>query len=331
MKNHKHLFIGIVSLFTAYSIGSATVEAAPRVVTFSAAADKTLNQVKLPTFHAVNDPAHKVNQQKVKKTVKDLIFYTNINLTLGAVGKQALLYKDTQDLSAAFDGNYVHGGFSFNKGMKKFQGDNTTPDLLTGAAATKAALGHLKNLNLLPANSGDIHVLHVGGVAMAKMGDPQEYKKLTTVHFGRTYKGIKVMGASRARLSLGSKGELVALTYNWRKMKESKHALGAMVAKGKLKDHVKGKILKHHSKAAKFTVDRAELVMFDDGEGFFEPAFHVEGNKTYGGANSYTKPYDMLIPALNAPKSAKFPHMKMAKKPASLGDGGASVTPKDNE
>jgi hypothetical protein len=113
--------------------------------------------------------------------------------------------------------------------MKAYAIEGDTPSLPGRALAVPVALMHLQLLDLLPAETGELFVQHVGGMRQNKVmedGSTGYYDKLVTVHFGRKIDGIEVSGpGSKIVVHLGAYGELAGLNRRWVETKGCKRLL----------------------------------------------------------------------------------------------------------
>ncbi|UCH92658.1 MAG: hypothetical protein JSV88_20505 [Candidatus Aminicenantes bacterium] len=208
--------------------------------------------------------------------------------------ENCLLYR-SDDNTAKFEINKVTGDIFFHKGMAAYDGDGNTPGLPSKNQAPTLAKKHLKALGL------EKNALVLNGVDVLRKAvyDGQTskiYDKLLIVSFKRKLGGHPVLGASRVMALLGTDGELAGLIVRWYDVEKVK--VSGVVKN--VKDHLTNKIKDKQKDAHFVLVKKADLVMFDDGNGVIEPALFVQGEVTEGGA---TFPCDWMVPVLTNSKA----------------------------
>lgn len=259
------------------------------------------------------------------------------------MGEGILALRNEKDPSASFEMNTRSGNFLFNGGLAEYKKDISTPNLITGNKAESIALQHLEKLKLLP-DKNELQLINIGGLNMASLKPDKTteiYQKLITVRYDRILSDLPVMGESRIVVHLGSKGKLAGLIYNWSKV-ENEERLGPdqLLSDKKIKKTIESRLRKGARGAKRIIVKKADIVLYDDGIGQIEPAYHIQARLYYispdsitekddKAVNKYDIPFDFYVPVLKKP-IAFYPYMETAKIPPSEASE-FQITQKDNE
>jgi hypothetical protein len=220
------------------------------------------------------------------------------------------IFTSSKDSSAVFDIDSATGTFLFNAGMKGYSGEGSTRGLPSPREAPDLAREYLTKLRYLPDNKGEVVLTRVGGLGMAAAKDGRssdKYEKLVTVFFHRVLQDVRVQGpGSRILVHLGEQGNLVGLIRNWPEVKAQKVSENQVKSDELIRDAIQRRLLKMAGEAKEITVQKAELVLFDDGRGIIEPAIYVVAGARYQGpkrANGVVEvPVDFYVPVLLNPK-----------------------------
>lgn len=315
MKWYKIGYVSISILFIITVFSGELLFAETKVHYPKAFKDFSTIQVPRVTYQGKEEQL--MNQTEAKAIGQKLINYSGAKFPLNEIEDNYLRYKNDDDRSAVFDINLKTGEFIFNKGMAKYHGKGHTANLPSETIAYDVAMKHLDKLNLLPDKS-EMRLVHTGGVGMATKeedGSTNDYKKLVTVYFGRTLAGLPVVGASRIVVRLGENGELAALILRWAKVEKREISDGEILDINNIRSRIEKRLLSTNAKAEDINISKAEVVMYDDGEGTIEPALSVLG-KIKNSDNSYS--CDDIIPLLKNPK-AKYPNREKCPMPDSIG------------
>jgi len=125
-----------------------------------------------------------------------------------------------------------------------------------------------------------------------------------------------VEGDARIVVQLGEKAELAAMVYQWPRLEKSVRLTSDMLQKpDAIRDSAKREIEAMAKKAMDAELTQAELVLYDDGRGVMEPAYHfvLERHFDDGELEPVMIPYDFYVPATVKPV-ALYPHMEVAPK-----------------
>ena len=261
------------------------------------------------------DVSLNLNKDSIQKKLKQIEEYTGReinNRKIQKSGKNHLIIKDSTDSSVFFNMDSHSGSFSYSSSMEKYYKEERTPNLLNNKEALSMAYKHLESLNLMPKKE-QLGKVTQGGLYMAtrkENGDTANYKKMTSVRIDRKLDGIPVLGDSRIFINMGSNGEIANMIYQWDSILSSKRI--PSTEKNSI-DDIKKNIYKRLEKGAKDAIkikfNKIDLVLYDDGKGIIEPAYHIETQLFYKNKkDSYNEPFDFYVPVLKKPH-AFYPFM----------------------
>jgi hypothetical protein len=257
-------------------------------------------------------PAKKDISDNAKKLWKNLNAVTrgnlNLNLIDTAAEKSERITIDNENVF--FDVfSPKTNGFIYSKPIDRYlqsrNGESNLIRLLDKKQSEVKAKDYLAKLDLLPDNAGEMYIAGISKVRSANSEEKDRiYDKMQVVHIGRKLDNIPVFGASRIVVRLGSDGELIGIIKNWPVLK--RQVIGD--AKGVHgKAEWKDMSIKHVRKTQAATayssvsIDSTDLVMYDDGEGYIEPALLLKGNMLSDSGD--TAKSDWLVPLLADPKA----------------------------
>lgn len=228
------------------------------------------------------------------------------------------LWNSASDRSALFQVDSRTGNFVFMGGMNRYRKDGSTPGLPTQQAAASAAREQLAKLGLKP-EGGEIKLAHVGGLNMGAFdgkGEPKIYEKLRTVQFSRVLGGLPVEGDSRVVVTLGENGAVSALTYQWPAVTTMKLGRDALADPQAVRSQAMGVLRSVTARAIRSKLASVDLVLYDDGQGMIEPAYHIVVQQYFAfpPGSQTMNPFDFYLPALKSPR-AVLPKPNGAVKP----------------
>lgn len=268
-----------------------------------------------PAFYYVYDaPTKKDIADNVKKLWNNLNKHTNAQLDLNLLNNAEISDRISVNTNGIIFDVFSPAapGFLYTKSLTNYlrpankeTKSNRLPDKYQ---SVEIARDYLSKLEILPQETEELYIAKVNKVCMAsynsKTKESQAYDVMQVVHFGRKLNGIPVYGASRIVVRLGDNDELVGVIKNWPKLipKEIK-SKAEIHEKSKWKD-VAAKHLKDLYVAGDFSavnIEKAEVVMYDDGEGCIEPALFVKGKQI--GKSGFAAEGDWVIPIMAEPKA----------------------------
>ena len=268
-------------------------------------------------------PENRLGGPDVDKLALDIMRAARITMRRATGPNDTLtVFRHATDASALIEIEPATGALLFNRGYDELRGDNSTPGLVKGAAATEIAKGQLRQLGLLPEDAQELRLEHIGGVNMGVHrpdGTTELFEKLTTIRFGRTIDGLAVQGpGGRLIVHLGTRGSLNGVVRNWQTFQERPLATSDKLSALEVQNLAMQR-LSQSSAAVERQIDSAQVVLYDDGDGVMEPAVHVmatitlEGPMTLENGMKVTKrfenPVDFYIPLAREPQ-ALFPFIK---------------------
>jgi hypothetical protein len=254
--------------------------------------------------------------------------------------KTLVMLKNKNDPSASFEMDKGSGNFLYNGGLAEYRKEVNTPDLVAEEKAATIALQHLEKLSLFPSKK-ELNLVRIGGLGMGVFkqdGTTEKYDKLITVRYDRKLGDIPVMGESRIIVHMGERGKLAGIIYYWGDIVDRKKIdSGELLDDSEIKKVLESRLIRASEGAKRMIVRKANLVLYDDGKGRIEPAFHIQARLFYEKAagkgeeeiQKYDIPYDYYVPVLKKPL-AYYPYMEITEiRPV---DGRKiNVAPKDDE
>lgn len=234
-----------------------------------------------------------------------------------------------EDPSASFEVDQTTGNFLFNGGMQRYRQDGNTKDLPHSDAAVALSDRLLQEYGL-NVNAEELELAHVGGLNMAiadGAGGSKIFEKLKTVRYSRVLDGLAVEGSARIVVHLGQGGDLAGMVYQWPEIADAKPLDAKELQEPKrLRDHALEQIKAVTQKVESARLTEAKLVLYDDGQGVVEPAYHfvVERNLDYGDREPVMIPYDFYVPVRKNPL-AYYPFMENADVKPEAGENMAKV------
>jgi hypothetical protein len=241
----------------------------------------------------------------------------------GPRGEDRLTLRDPKDPSASLELDSRSGNFFWNAGLARYRKEEETTGLPKDGEARDLVFRQLAKIKLVP-NRDEIGSMHEGGLNMAVAqpdGSTKIYRKLVSLRIGRRLAGLPVMGESRIVAHLGEDGRLAGLVYQWPDVgRPQPLAPEELRSAAELQADAEATLTDGAVGAERIVVVRAELVMYDDDRGVFEPTYHVEARLHYsrptaaGGDQKdarYDVPFDFFVPVAKRPL-AFLPSMEVA-------------------
>jgi hypothetical protein len=286
MKKNILILVSTVLLVTGFVFAEAVVEFDGSYVNVDKSAIKDTYTGVLPNFGFTEADGI---AQKVFTYTGAAFYLDDLNQI-----ENCLLYRG-DDKTAKFEINKVTGDIIFRKGMAAYDEEGHTPGLPSKKQAPTLAKTHLKALGL-DKKGLVLNKVNVLKDAVYNGQTSEIFDKMVIVSFKRKLGGIPVLGASRVIVMLGTDGELAGLIVRWYDVEKVK--VSGVVKN--VKDHLTNKIKDKQKDNHVVLVKKADLVMFDDGNGVIEPALFVQGEVNEDGA---TFPCDWMVPVLTNSKA----------------------------
>jgi hypothetical protein len=270
--------------------------------------DKTL-------FSYTTDTSLDLNEKSIQERLNRLEDYTGVEMMdreIKESGKDNLLIQDPSDSSLFFNINYHSGSFSYSTGMEKYYEEDSTKNLLHEKDALYMTYKHLENLDLMPQKE-QLGLITQGGLNMSvkkENGNVADYEKMTSVRIDRRLNDMPVLGDSRIFINMGTDGEIANMIYQWNNIVSSKkNSDKEEVSPDDIREGIYNRLEEGAKDTTKINLNKVDLVLYDDGKGVIEPAYHVEAQLFYENKkNSYDVPFDFYVPILKRPH-AFYPFM----------------------
>lgn len=222
----------------------------------------------------------------------------------------------TEDSSASFEVDRLTGNFLFESGMSKYSGDYSTPNLPKDSQLEKLAMRTLEQYRL-KVDPNELKVAHIGGLNMSAANGkdkPEIYEKLKTIRYERVLNGLTVMGDSRLVMHFGEQAELAGLIFQLPVIESAQKLPPKLIRTPKdLQAQALEELSAMAKKAERARLTKVDLVLYDDGLGVMEPAYHLvmERMILLDDDEPSMIPYDLYLPVSRKP-IALFPHMDNA-------------------
>jgi len=232
--------------------------------------------------------------------------------------------RNSEDPSAVFEYDRRTGNFLFNAGLMKMRDDSSTPDLPRQSELAELAQRHLQEFGL-DVNTREMNVAHLGGLNMAipdGNGGSTVFEKLKSVRFERVMDGLPVEGDTRLIVQLGEGGSLAGMVYQWPNFGRGQEISQRLMADPQdMQQQALETVQAMAADTERAWLTAVDLVLYDDGRGFMEPAYHVVLNRMIdlGEGEPAMIPYDFYLPVLSEPR-AFFPFMEQAERAPENGE-----------
>lgn len=310
--NTKYVFASAaICLFTSNLVSAAKVEGLEKLERMGK------YERSLVTYHAAAPTGE--HMKVVSKAAEQLSEVNQIRLDRKRPFKlddTRIGYSSPEDPSASFEMDTATGSFLFNGGLKKYREEESTRNLPAEGEAVDLSQKWLAEMGFTP-RAGEMKVVHVGGLNLAVTdgaSGSQIFEKLRTVRFGRELNGLAVEGDARITMHLGEDGDLAGMIYQWPEIgKAEKLSRDKLMPAEKMQAAALDQIQSVVGKALRAELTDVDLVLYDDGQGVMEPAYHVvvERYFDYGDDKPVMIPYDFYQPTTVEPQ-AFYPFMEVA-------------------
>ncbi|UZJ40400.1 hypothetical protein OO006_08470 [Prosthecochloris sp. SCSIO W1101] len=154
-----------------------------------------------------------------------------------------------------------------------------TSRLFSDEEAVKLSRDYLEKTGLMPANEKELRIDHVGGIMQMLSNAESPEKKAVVVYFYRELDGLRVRNfGSSITVTLAENEVPAGVQYRWREV-ASRNKVGkrGFLDAEEVKKLVRDDINRVYAKDAEVTVDNIELVLYDNGGAYIQPAYLYEG------------------------------------------------------
>lgn len=166
--------------------------------------------------------------------------------------------------------------------------------------AIKLSRNYLKKSGLLPRNEKELKVDHVGGIMQMLSNSRIPEKKAQVVYFYRELDGLRVRNfGSSITVTLAESDTPVGLQYHWREV-ASQEKVGArsFLTVDRINSLIKEDVNRVFAKDAKIIIDKIELVLYDNGGKYIQPAYCYQGVSKAARKESADMPVLGYVPAI---------------------------------
>lgn len=230
---------------------------------------------------------------------------------------QYLSLRRADDPSGVFEMHRQTGRIVFNRGLKAYKTDLATPGLPSDDDAIKRTQALIEQLQLgvdaRELTKPDVTFLEMSAV---KDNEPsQTFRKMVTVRYDRMLDGLRVEGGTRLIFSFGRDAELTSMIWDWGKWEPRQVAAEAVIDAREQTRQIEETLIRDAGIVKQISVEKRDLVLYNDGQGHIEPAVYVSARITQtrkgpdGKDVDFSYPYDFYAPILRQP-GAMFPQMK---------------------
>ncbi|MEI7823822.1 MAG: hypothetical protein WCI01_00890 [Chlorobiaceae bacterium] len=248
-------------------------------------------------------------------------------------------YSSPEDASVYFEQDLGTGNLSFTKSMRKYYG-SAVPQLPSPEEADKIAREYLQKYNLMPANAGEIQLVHKGGlrasqVIEGKKGGPI-IDKMITLTYGRVIDGVSVVGpGSKLVVNIGNAGEITGVVKRWREINlltKTQLRPEQVVSQAEGELELRRLIATEFGREATYEVKSSGRAYYDGNGKTLQPVFIYETRVSLGKGNIEPFNYLALINIQRNPVESVRPVLDERAK-ASLRDakGVERIRPLDKE
>jgi len=197
--------------------------------------------------------------------------------------QDTLYLSSPKDNSTHIELNVVNGEFRFERGLKRYLGE-FVPKLPSTKEVGDLSLGFLKQNGLLPKNTAELKLAHIGGLRAQSLIDGKNagpiIDKLITVTYTRLVDGLPVIGpGSKLVLQIGDRGEVVGLIRHWRELNVANRkeiSRADLIDENEAYDLAKRQILSEFGKDAVFEVCGKGPAYYDNSGGILQPVYIFE-------------------------------------------------------
>lgn len=243
--------------------------------------------------------------------------------------------RNPDDPSSIFEYDERTGNFLFNAGLAGLREEESTPGLPAEGELAELASGTFERYKNFFEPDGEMRVAHLGGLNMSipdGRGGSQIFEKLKTVRFQRILGDLPVEGDSRIVAHFGERGALQGLIYQWPEVGEGEELSRRELADPQsLRDRAREKLQQMARPAQRAELTTVDLVLYDDGRGIIEPAYHIVLDRMIdlGEGEPARNPFDFYLPAVQEPQGV-YPFMQTPPQAPESGEGEAEL-PNDTD
>lgn len=229
-----------------------------------------------------------------------------------------LALRDRNDPSSSFEIDLRTGNFLFNAGLSQYRDEATTQGLPNESELFELAQRVIKS-NGLPVDFTNTSIEHIGGINLGVHqddGGTMIYEKFKTLRLSREINGWPVQGDSRLVFQFGEKSELNTFVFQWPLHGKLNYISAADLERPQqLIEDATAIVDEMSANALSAKITTVDLVLYDDGQGLMEPAYHIVLERNLKLDEEITMiPYDFYLPIRTNPV-AFFPQFESSPSP----------------
>lgn len=211
------------------------------------------------------------------------------------VGNRYAMYGD--DITCSINRN---GSEFFYSNFPALKLTERTRRLFSDKDAIELSYEYLNRAGLMPANREELKIDHVGGIMQMLSNAESPEKKAVVVYFYREIDGLRVRNfGSSITITLAEEKVPAGVQYHWREV-ASKRKIGrrGFLKAEEIKRLIERDINRVYAKDASITIDAIELVLYDNGGEYIQPAYLYEGISRSSAEGVVDMPVAGYVPAL---------------------------------
>jgi len=166
--------------------------------------------------------------------------------------------------------------------------------------AVRLSLDYLKKTGLMPRKPEELKVEHVGGIMQMLSNAKEPEKKAQVVYFQRELNGLKVRNfGSSITVTLAESEIPAGVQYHWREVASRERAAArSFLSNDRINSLIREDVNRVYARNARVTIDRIELVLYDNGGDYIQPAYCYQGVSKGEGKGIADMPVLGYVPAL---------------------------------
>ncbi len=251
------------------------------------------------------------------------------------ISETRIALRSAEDPSASFEVDLNTGNFLFNAGLNNYRGEQTTEGLPTKFEIQDLMSKTLEDLGL-QVSPKEFDSTQLGGVNMGvhdERGGTMIYEKFKTLRVHRQLNDMLVEGDARMVFQFGEQASVANMVFQWPTITDAKPIPASLIQDAtRLQQAALDRLQPMANKAESAKLKSVDLVLYDDGRGVLEPAYHIvmERDIQIGKEDPSMIPYDFYLPISSEPV-AFFPDLAKSPEPKAEGAEVATSSTETNE
>lgn len=211
------------------------------------------------------------------------------------VGDRYAMYGD--DITCSINRN---GSEFFYSNFPALKLAERTRHLFSDKDAIELSYEYLRKTGLMPVNEDELRIDHVGGIMQMLSNMEAPEKKAVVVYFYRELDGLRVRNfGSSITVTFAEEKIPAGIQYHWREV-ASRNKVGkrGFLKAEEIKKRIENDIRRVYAKGSNITIDNIELVLYDNGGEYIQPAYLYEGISRSSAEGIVDMPVAGYVPAL---------------------------------